>query len=480
MRMQRIRKQFTIVIDHSFQRRFRCLAIISFLIFHCQFELHAQKEASFLVYHGDSGNSVIFGHQVSGGEFSSRGILKDPSPIVLPVGCKVRIRVVNANPYLYSYSIGANEDSSKSSLPDLSGLVALLNTTISNGMVYNAFVRTLSGKKEKESDSNTSSSAWATEYLNAIKKVMTGLQEARKIIAESDKPECFSFTAGQPCSSSVDVGFSAAQSRLYRIGGDDQPAFPLFGMSAKQTPAEFLAAAYEKCAKGLPTDDENAAIVLGALKEFSGSLLEAVKSINEKFLRADPTMFTFVVKEKAFTLSLDVASKTMKPLPARDTGKGVVTLTIVPKFNRSAIELMPMTYITTTFNVPKFSVKNGIVVKGEGETTLKFGAGGVLLFNALNWGQRDERSFGPFLGYGVSKEKKFDFSNVLLGLMFSFEKDFRIGGGFGVANVPMRLPSTLEEGKPLPSSVENLDDVLEYGPKGSFFITISMTGLSIP
>jgi hypothetical protein len=91
--------------------------------------LHGQQQEQAVVtfYHGRAGESRALSADWGG---DTHNVLRGRFTSVLPAGSEVCVRVLNANPILYSYTLNAQVDTVTEKLPDVSSLVGIFNSLL--------------------------------------------------------------------------------------------------------------------------------------------------------------------------------------------------------------------------------------------------------------------------------------------------------------------------------------------------------------
>ena len=90
-----------------------------------------------------------------------------------------------------------------------------------------------------------------------------------------------------------------------------------------------------------------------------------------------------------------------------------------------------------------------------------------------------QNSFSVALGYAISPRREDRFGNLFIGPLFSHKKSIRFGIGLGLTEAPDRLKDGILVGQPLPNNISDINDIIEYRDKLGFYLTLTITGLSL-
>ena len=418
--------------------------------------VYAQDQIVIDVYHGIQGSRIV-DYQ------SDNGIVKSEKTIQsfqAKKGTKILIRISNANPYFYTYSV-SSVDRPNEKLPDLSALTSLLSSQITK--------------------SENASPPWWDDYRSKLQTVEKGLSIAQDIIKNSDVPEAISELDGNP-----EHGFKYAQGQLLKIGTPqngqigDPTIFRLFdgSLDLKSSLDSWYNAA--KVAADAAVGDKDAnKFILSVFQKYAGAMLGTKNSINSMFLHPAEVKFETTVGDNPVTLHLKIKARDTTTTLVRELGDSVVTLNVNPFYDRATVVLAPVAYSIIASNVPSFSIVNGKITRGE-DVSARFRAGGFLSITPWNIGSYDQVGIGLGLGFGISTSgsTKF-FSDFLFGGTISYRDDIRIGIGYGVAQLPSGLKAPFVEGQSLPTNSSSLDDIIENDYKGAIFILFNITGLNL-
>jgi hypothetical protein len=342
-------------------------------------------------------------------------------------GSQVCVKVENAHPYLYNYSLGFNVDSTKEKTPDLAPLAALLKAAIGSsgnpGPVGSGFI---------------------DDFYARFKPLSDSIQVAQEAIKRSDDP-AFGMK-----------GAKAAVASAFRNPPkkDEIDKWENAPSNARNTPQEKL--------------------VFAALKAYAVSLFQKMESIQKSYGPSAAEVVERCQKLGEYKTSFALKIKASGDSAQRDVGDSVVTFTIEPRYRRARIEAYPVLYAAHASDVATFRLENGLVRQGS-EYQRAFRPGAVA---AINLPGSREVAYGPVIGLGMPSDKKLSLSDFFSGLVVSYKDYLRVGAAYGSSEVVTGVKAPAVVDQALPANIK-LDDVLARGQKGAWFLFVALPGLGL-
>ena len=194
---------------------------------------------------------------------------------------------------------------------------------------------------------------------------------------------------------------------------------------------------------------------------------------------ADIIDYVHTVGDKKATITLKITElKNAKGKRVVNSDNPMISVTVVPNYQRPVLEVIPLALITYANDVPSFAAKDSIVVEEQGDG-FRFRAGGMLLYNVATFGQLKRGSIGFGIGFAISGQDK-QLENLFLGTLLSYGDVLRMGFGIGFAQYPHKLNPPASIGSPLPPDLSDLEELIENNRKLSVFFNLSVAGLSLP
>ena len=399
----------------------------------------AKSQIQFKVYHGINKETQVYDN-------SDKQVSK---PVVrMRQGESITVKVINPNPILYSYGLKYETITMESDDKAITDLLTTFNTIIST---------------------RTGAAAFTTitnDYKNAINNIINDINDVKKYICQSDKPEL----PEEALKYSRTGGFRFA---LDKIEGMPSSQFR-FNNSTLLSDLNNLS---DKA--GIDEVEKE------AFKILNSSLVEKVNQLKKQTsIQSTQTIWQqeFKVSDSAqkITIIISQLDKSNNTLMRDGNGKDfeLEIGTVIPYYKRSVLELVPVANFIFSKDVREFYLDNNIV-QARMKATTTTNAGVVLNVNLARFGEAKEMSVGVGPGYKFNSTGN-AFENLYLSTLFSYKNFLRIGFGFGFAQFPKdELKNGVKIGQALPSNISNINDLLQYEEKPSAFLSISFTGLNL-
>ena len=418
------------------------------------------------VYHGAGGQSAWF----KPGEDERSSHWSDSSVLIRPYGDNVEIVVLNPNPFFYSYELKLEDFEVKDDMPDITDLLDAVNALpdiagkAGTGSKVFPMVRPAGGTTPTDLETYNEMLHTLSDEINMI----------RKAILQSDNPEG---KADALTGNTSGRGFSGVQATItlqsHATGHFNSP-----------TLKDDLDKALEKAATDASitqniTDLNDADKAVEMYKTAFGLLNAQLASIVDqikKLSSSDVVLHYFVpVTDKNQKVRLIVKKKTDAASGKRMEFDKLLCV-IIPEYRRQILELVPLVSLTYAANTITYGAENGVITQNPGDG-FKFRAGAMLLYNFAHFGKYREGAVGAGLGYSIPQKGVLE--NFQIGTMISYKQLFRLGVGAGFSPYPSGLKNGLKAGDPRPASAGNLEELVTYDRKLSFFINFSFSGITI-
>jgi len=183
------------------------------------------------------------------------------------------------------------------------------------------------------------------------------------------------------------------------------------------------------------------------------------------------------VGEGTTTLNL-TATRRGDGTAARMTGE-VLEVVVEPTFVRPIVEVVPIAYLVSIRNAPGFEIDDGKIARVEEDDSFEGRLGAMLALQPWSFGKRKEVALGVGIGSNLFTGAD-TFSEVFASVLVSYRDVFRLGVGWGRADVEgARLGDELSEGDALPEDTQ-LSDVLETKAFDGFFLVVNVSGFKLP
>lgn len=419
------------------------LKIVAIFLCATCFSSFANCQTLLKIYHGANGETQVYN--------GKNEVVVKPK-LKLKQGDFVSIQVINANPLLYKYSLKYENLVIESEDKAITDLLTTFGTILSSRAGDAAFTG-----KTSETDM----------YKSKIDGLIKDINNAKKIIQNSDKPE----TPNEALSFSRTQGLRDA---IYKINAISNAQY-------RFNNSNLLKDLNDLSEKAAVDDVEKEAFAL-----LNSSLVEKVNEIKKK---ANATSTQTIWKNEfrvsdtsvKIVLAISKIDKENKNL-IRDGGSEnefqLELGSILPLFKRATLELVPVANFIFSQNVREFYLENNIIqnrLKPQTSVT----AGVILNINFARFGEFKEMAVGIGPGYKLSTAGD-ALENFFLSTLFSYKSFIRVGVGFGFAQFPTEtLKGGAKVGEPLNANISNLSDLVQFQEKPSAFITISFTGLNL-
>ncbi|MCS3795408.1 hypothetical protein [Niastella sp. OAS944] len=428
------------------------------------FSITAFSQEDITIYHGTSNQSVLFLKEKNATISSWR----DSTVFIREKGTQIEIVVLNPDPLHYTYNIKIDEFEIKDESPDISDLLGALNA-------IPALVpppAPAPGTPKSFLPGNPAGATGYATYLQTMRLLEADINIAKEAIRQADEPEsksqafAFSSDAGYRLTQKAIKGIPADRGRfnskklLEELNADAQKAVDDISLYTGMNTAD-SAKLKELLSKALPLLNQQ---IVSAINEVKKSIsAEAVQR------------YLIPVTDKNQKIRLIVKKKDGDDEKHRMEIDKLICV-IIPEYERKVLELIPMASLTYASGVPEYGVKDGFITEQKANG-FKFRIGAMLLYNIGSFGKYKEGSWGVGLGYSVPQKNVLgSFSG---GLMVSYKHSFRLGIGGGYSSYAFGLKNNLQPKDRLPADIDNIEKIVDYREKLSFFIHFSILGITI-
>jgi hypothetical protein len=367
------------------------------------------------------------------------------------------LQILNPNPLFYNYDIKYQQQELKSEDKEITDLFSMLNTILASRVSGGpGAAKRLTGRD----------SVQLANYKAAIDTLTTDINTAKQYIINSDIPELPQDALAQRRSGGL-------RNAIDRINALSNGQF------------HFNSGTLLNDLTVLSNSINIEPILKESLSLLNQSRVQKVedikKSINSQSLKTTLlSQFTVTDKPTKVVLTIkriDPKNETLLRYFQQVPSDTIILATILPNYKRATLELIPVANFIFAREVQEFYVENNLMQsRSKRQTTVMPGI--ILNINLPPFGASKEFSFGIGPGYKFSSDGKV-LENFYLSALFSYKNIIRIGIGGGFAQFPYGLKEGGQIGKPLPSNISNLNDLLQYEEKPAAFLTIAFTGLNL-
>jgi hypothetical protein len=420
-------------------------------------------------------------------------------------GDNISITILDANPYLYKYSLTETKSAEDLELPDLGKIAKFINsslpspaaTTQSDSMLNRALAYQSSPVKLLIDNVNKKllSAQIALEKLpqKLRKPIQDSLKDLSQVIDSLetlDSQESASkdlsnkyrqhiknlaqaiATVDSIAKNSDYEGLAKQQEIIRRL--QILPDWSLDTEAVKSNLDDW----FKEATNGVTDPDQ--LIVDSSLKSDGETLLSLVKSFDNDFMKASPRFpLTLTAGDSLSDVKVFAVRKTPIFYEPRDVDL-ILEFSIKPKHLHHLVELVPIGYLAAATDVAHFSIQDSVVKDNRGYAD-EFRVGAAVNLNLLDFNDAGTMTWGAGVGLGLGvKSLDQGFTDFFIYTSVNVLNFVRIGLGYGRAIFPDALKAPAFENKPLPPDAGPLKDLIVSASKAGFFIIFSIPGLSLP
>jgi hypothetical protein len=352
-------------------------------------------------------------------------------------GATVTVRIKNPNYLLYQYSTNVKEVQIKDDLPDISELVLALNALPVQRVARAAVAPTCLGD--------------LSDLSEALKDLQEQMDEARKIIAESDdeaRPlSIFLTEVEQLPAAKYNFNDPALEANLVSLVKES-----VTGTSAEE---KFISLAMQ-----------------GKMKEIA----KEVSDLKAMLITSQSFSYKFRTGKKVYTIAIIAQAK--KGVRAHRAVDTLAKITVHP-YVVSSWEMIPTLNFVYASGGKEFGVENGLITERDmDEVTPRYGV--FLVRNLWNWGRFNEVRCGLGVGFALrAQQDQKILENLHAGFFANIRDRVRLGLGVGFAQVPTGINQSAV-GEALPADVKSIDDITTYSRRPAAFLSITIFGFKFP
>jgi hypothetical protein len=434
----------------------------------------AQSRAEIGIYHG-TGNSRTVTYQI--GSEALRTSSQTQLPLVLSTGDEVCISVPNAHTLLYSYDVKVDVDTTSPSPPNFGGVLAALQGLLPTPTKTGAATP---GEPFQASDTVSQHIVEVINSYNAnIKTLQNSLARTRTYIIQSAPAEEYDVQSMVVRNDGI-RGLRALKQRLdtmQTIGwvynnpnlGEEIKSFrdsqrAVFGSSVPPPAEELIQRLHSY------------AMTLLGQRDFVRSALSKAQPVWRNCQTLHQGQSTIRLITRAVQ---DSAISTPDSRTARDTGvlSSVIARTAYP---RSVVEIAPVAFARYTALKRGYALQDGKIITVEPDQW-EYRLGTVLSFtpHQFQLGKEGEAGFGFGIGLGFLGEEKPVSEFFFVPIQFVYRDWVRLGAGWGWSETRAGLKPGLQVGQAVPGTINGTDDLFETKPRQSWFLFLSLRGLSL-
>ncbi len=441
--------------------------------------VEAQEQASFTFYHGRLGESRI--------TFDARGQRNDNhAPTFtadLPVGAQVCVKVTNAHPALYAYSLSVKVDTPTVEIPDVSKFGGLLSGLATGFQLATAPLDVSAQKKvmaylaTQGVDTTKllmrdSFPVAFTELSSALRTLSEDVAKAKKAADDSDLPELVTDQAGEG-----GKGYGGAVEKI-RALPEEKHRFN--DPKLKENIAALVVSA-NAAMKGskLPLANQ----LTSALEGFAELLLTTRDRLKTDYATTTARSMRMCKVVVAGRNTIRIAIGKKQPGAMRDTTGGdgkdpqYFTIEATSRYERKIVSIDPMTLMVNTWNIPQFQVVGDTLIAPK-ENVAAARAGLMLSLNPMSWGPNGDWGLGLGLGLGLSASDVV--TDAFAGVLVSYRSNIRFGVGYGRSKQAKSVKGATV-GTPLPANFGKLEDAVESSgfSNDAVYFLVSIPGLAL-
>ena len=414
------------------------------------------------IYHGAKSESVFL-KKKDKVEDASREKIK----IIRSVNGTVSISIVNPNPFFYNYEIKTEDIDIVGEYSDQFSELVKLITSIPD------IATSLPKSKTSRGVVLPPIGTYAT-YKEALLSIDNDIKEAKKYIDTSDNPES-KVEGFNKSINSNGYGFRAASLNIKKLSSDK---YHLNSKTLEKDINDLLETTIKdgsfSASLGVAGNTELEALFKHAFQSLNADLVSKVKKIIEVTQKDDVIRFQVPVKaNKQTNVRLIITKISETALVKRELLNEEIA-TVLPFYARKMFEVVPVVNLILQPNSQIFSVDNGLV-KSTPDDDAKFNIGAMALVNFTSFGEFKE--FGVGIGIGYSMQPSGKASSIFAIPSLSYRDTFRIGFGFGYSLSAVGLTNGAKVDAPLPSTISNIEDVIDYKRRLAGVITLTIAGI---
>lgn len=458
--------------------RRRSAAVVALALAASAAPLSGQGRIIYQVHHG-SPSGIRITARVDNGTVAGKSETRLED--VVAAGREVCFEVTNPNPALYTYGLASNAAVTPAAELPTGGLVSFLKNALpvvpanvtkaasaDPGFRYFYF-ETVTGETQPDPK------AWFADYVSALSDLGADVEKARNAARQSDLPDSGNAEGGT--GAGTGAGYGSARQALAALGS----GAGRFNDGNLETTLLGLYKTAQSRLQALPgaSGDTAATYLLEVLRTHGESLANTRNQIRTAFAApADRVLQCKAVGAEPVTLSLRIDRRDPALAKNRAVGDSVVRVAIRPAYVRPWLEVMPVAYSVFSRNVPEFDVQDGMVTRRDDGEQFEFRTGGMLALRVLELGETREAALHIGAGSNLLGGGK-ALSEFYVGALFTYRDGFRIGLGWGQAQMPDRLKSPAKVGDPLPAGLSLKDAIIE-DDRSAFFLIFNLADLSLP
>jgi hypothetical protein len=401
-----------------------------------------------------------------------------PQALVYEQGTKVCLRIGNANPVWFNYSLGKAERSLEPTDAELAPLSDVAKALAKLG-IDKADPRagaSAAARQQVPAD-------WLHIYASQLYYLRETVAQAQAVRAKSESPERSPKLATDGVGGSEAVGYRWAKQVLDSLLSPVRRETWEKSLETWRTQAR--AGRDKERASGGPAggrggDSSATELAIDALDDFGKNLLARAQSIAAEFAGDGVWSDCATLGKDELTLRLTVTRKTDGDPKYRALPTGADIITVTPRYAWKTVDVVSGLGIVVTPGGRAFAVRNDVVRDDGSETLIRPMVAVTVPFHSF--GGRGQNTWVAVIGASaLDLQGKPNAGNVLgqLGLGIRVQEILSLSGGMTYGNRPIGLKAGAAVGEPLPSSFETLSDATETAAKVGFFFQVAFRGLSL-
>jgi hypothetical protein len=402
-----------------------------------------------------------------------------PQALVYEQGTRVCLRIGNANPVWFNYSLGKAERSLEPTDAELAPLSDVAKALAKRGIDKpdpGAGVSAAVAPQQRTAE-------WLLTYASHLYYLRDTVAQAQAARAQSESPERSPKSAPDGPGGSEKVGYRWAKQVLDSLLSPVRRETWKKRLETWRTQAR---AGWDKertsgGRAGGGADDSSAAVLaIEALDDFGKTLLARAQSIAAEFAGDGVWSDCATLGKDELTLRLTVTRKADGDPKYRALPTAADIITVTPRYAWKTVDVVSGLGIVVIPGGRAFAVRNDVVRDDGSETLIRPMVAVTVPFHSF--GGRGQNAWVAVIGASaLDLQGKPNAGNVLgqLGLGIRVQEILSLSGGLTYGDRPIGLKAGAAVGEPLPSSFETLSDATETAAKVGFFFQVAFRGLSL-
>jgi hypothetical protein len=431
----------------------------------------ANRKRTITLHHGDSQVSTMWLENENGGLVHAV-----PATWLLSPGTSVCVRVPNANPAFYQYSLSAIVDSAAIRTSMVSGLsIDVLKKALGIMGAQPLAAASLEGVDPESYERPR----WLARYASQLGQLRATILTGESIAKQSENAE----PMASPFSPAPlgGKGYAWARDSLRSLIplGTLEENLAAYHKLAKDSAALYMTAPQPSTDETAEWAEANArfeeykvwsSVALEALKAYGDALAQQAKVLLGRFNAPAVWESCKEIGPDPELISLQIR-RTEKGDPLRRVGDQSFRISASPRYDWKTVNLTTGPILIYSSGARSFSTKGDTIAVEDDRVRVRGSAG--ILVHLTSFGAIRDRSLSVMVGIGAldASSSTSRLVDGLVGAMVRIRDDIGVGAGIGWATRPTELRLDLEDGSTLPPGAK-LENLVRNRQLFSFFITV--------